>query len=45
MKISIFQELSEPFIEKYKDYVDWDFISIYQKLSKSFREKYKNKLK
>ena len=38
------QALSEPFIEKYKDKVDWTYISMYQKLSESFIEKYKDKV-
>ena len=31
--ISIYQILSEPFIEKWKDMVDWHNISAWQKLS------------
>lgn len=32
--ISEFQQLSEPFIEKHADQVDWNKIFKYQKLSK-----------
>jgi hypothetical protein len=36
--------LSESFIEKYQDKLNWDDISQYQQLSESFIEKYKNKV-
>ena len=35
----MFQKLSEFFIEKYSDKVNWDFISMLQKLSEKFIEK------
>jgi len=38
--ISQYQKLSEPFIEKYKDFVDWYYISKYQFLSELFIGKY-----
>ena len=38
------QKLSESFIEKHFDKVNWDNISMYQKLSKSFIEKHKDKV-
>ena len=40
--ISIYQVLSEPFIEKYKDKVSWFHVSYHQKLSEAFIEKYKH---
>ena len=40
--ISIYQHLSESFIEDNNDLVDWFKISRYQKLSKSFIEKHKD---
>jgi len=42
--ISINQQLSEEFIEKFSDKVAWDWISRYQKLSKEFIERFKDKL-
>ena len=42
--ISIYQKLSEEFIEKHYDKVDWYNISQYQKLSESFIEKYIDKV-
>ena len=42
--ISVYQKLSEEFIEKYIDKVDWWYISKYQKLSEEFIEKYIDKL-
>ena len=42
--ISQYQELSENFIIKYKDYVNWNYISIFQNLSESFIIKYKNEV-
>ena len=39
-KISRYQILSENFIEKYKNNLNWKFITIYQKLSEKFIEKY-----
>ena len=42
--ISIYQQLSEPFIEKYVHKVYWYNISTYQKLSENFIEKFKNKV-
>ena len=42
--ISLYQKLSEEFIEKYKDKVYWGCISEYQKLSEEFRQKHKNKI-
>jgi hypothetical protein len=38
------QNLSENFIEKYKDKIDWNCISRCQKLSTKFIEKYKDKV-
>lgn len=38
------QELSEPFIEEFKDKVNWKVISYKQKLSKEMIHKYANKL-
>jgi len=35
---------SEPFIEKYKDKVDWNDILFYQQLSEPFIEKYKDRV-
>jgi hypothetical protein len=40
----MYQKLSEAFIEKYKDRVDWDYISKHQKLSHDFIIKYKDKI-
>ena len=37
-------ELSEEFIEKYLDNVDWIFISLYQNLSDEFIKKHFSKL-
>ena len=42
--ISMYQKLSEPFIEKYEDRVVWNYVSEYQKLSESFIEKHKDKV-
>ena len=49
--ISMYQTLSEPFIEKFANaektrgfQVDWNSISQYQKLSAKFIEKYKNRI-
>ena len=42
--ISVYQKLSEEFIEKYIDKVDWYYISKYQKLSEEFIEKYIDKV-
>ena len=42
--ISIFQELSEEFIERHSKEVDWYFISIHQELSESFIERYFDKI-
>ena len=39
-KISIYQKLSEEFIENYKELVDWELISGRQKLSEEFIEKH-----
>jgi hypothetical protein len=38
--ISLYQELSEAFIEKFKDDIDWQSINYYQDISLKFREKY-----
>jgi len=38
------QELSEEFIEKFKDKVNWSAISIYQKLSEEFIERHADKV-
>ena len=42
--ISQYQNLSESFIEKFKDKVDWGWISEFQKLSENFIEKFKDKV-
>ena len=42
--ISINQQLSEEFIEKFGDKVNWNYISVYQKLSEEFIEKFGDKL-
>src|SRR5574343_1752697 len=42
--ISIFQKLSEEFIEKYSDKINWHHISEFQKLSEKFIEKHCNKV-
>jgi hypothetical protein len=42
--ISVFQTLSEDFIEKHSDKVDWDWISAYQVLSEDFIEKHSDKV-
>lgn len=42
--ISIYQNLSEKFIEKYSDKLNWELISTHQKLSENFIDKYVNKL-
>ena len=40
-----YQILSEDFIEKNKNFIDWNLISKFQTLSESFIEKYKHSLK
>ena len=42
--ISIYQKLSEEFIEKYCNKVYWYYISVHQTLSEEFIEKYKDKV-
>ena len=42
--ISMYQKLSEKFIEKHGDKLDWGYISTYQKLPESFIEKYNDKV-
>ena len=42
--ISMFQKLSESFIEKHIDKVNWGYISGHQKLSEEFIEKHKDKV-
>ena len=42
--ISIYQKLSEGFIEKYSDKFIWHYISAYQTLSEEFIEKHYNKV-
>jgi hypothetical protein len=42
--ISMCQQLSESFIEKYEDKVIWLYISQYQTLSKTFIEKFQNEI-
>lgn len=42
--IPIYYELSESFIEKYKDEVCWENISHFQKLSENFIEKFHHKI-
>jgi hypothetical protein len=42
--ISQYQNLTEDFIEKHSDEIDWDSIGKYQTLSEEFIEKYQNKL-
>lgn len=42
--ISKYQILSESFIEKHKDNVDWNVICIYQSLSEPFIEKFQDKV-
>ena len=39
-----YKYLSEDFIEKYADKIDWNAISIYQKLSEDFIDKHTNKV-
>jgi len=39
-KISRFKFLSEEFINRYRDYLDWNEICLHQKLSRSFIIKY-----
>ena len=36
--------MSEGFIEKYQNKLEWRYISIYQKLSEEFIEKYEDKI-
>ena len=43
--ISIYQKLSESFIEKHIDKVKWNYISMFQTLSESFIEKYFDKVR
>lgn len=43
-EISVYQDLSECFIEKYNDKVDWYNISGCQEMTLSFIEKYKDKI-
>ena len=43
-KVSIYQKLSESFIEKHSNKVDWYWISGYQDLSEKFIEKYSDKV-
>jgi hypothetical protein len=38
------QPLSEEFIERYKDRVDWHWVGIYQTLSEEFIERYKDRV-
>jgi hypothetical protein len=45
VSISLFSNLSEKFIEKYKDKVDWWDISFRQNLSEKFIEKFENEVK
>jgi len=42
--VSQYQKLSESFIDKFQDRVDWHYISIYQKLSEEFIKKFQGKL-
>jgi hypothetical protein len=42
--ISVYQKLSEEFIDKFSDKLSWYNISLYQKLSEGFIEKYKDKV-
>jgi len=42
--MSQYQKLSEKFIEKFQDKINWMWISIKQKLSEEFIEKYKDKV-
>ena len=42
--VSAYQILSEPFIEKYQDKINWFSVSKYQVLSEPFIEKYKDKV-
>jgi hypothetical protein len=42
--VSIYQTLSEEFIEKHSDKVSWDKISQYQKLSEKFIKKHMDKI-
>ncbi len=42
--ISIYQKLSEDFIERHKNNFNWHYISIYQKLSEVFIEKHSDKV-
>ena len=42
--ISQYQKLSEDFIEKFQDKIDFDYISISQKLSEDFIEKFQDKV-
>lgn len=38
------QELSEKFIMKFQDYLDWDLISIYQVLTEKFMSEFREKI-
>ena len=40
----MYQKLSEEFIKKFKDEVDWLSISIYQKLSEDFIREFKDEV-
>ena len=42
--ISIYEKLSEEFIDRFNDKVDWIYISTRQKLSEEFIEKYKDRV-
>lgn len=42
--ICVKQDISEHFVEKYKQYIDWKCVSMYQKLTPEFMRKYKHLL-
>ena len=42
LSVAWYQKLSEDFIEKHKDLVNWNLISECQQLSETFIEKYKD---
>jgi len=44
MEFDYLKPMTESFIEKYKDKVDWVYISSYQKLSEGFIEKFKDRV-
>ena len=44
IKISACQKLSEQFIEKHQEKLNWNYISGFQILTESFIEKYRNKV-